>query len=433
MTPQTSFMVVARLARSNVASTRALLATMNSAPGVANPANGLVPFGQFENLHFARFVVMDDQTIADLTNLYGIQRPEPPVYLAFLGDIDGDYGSFINELVRRAEAGLRRIFSCCEDFSPSEDLKSWLIAHEYRPAAYYFNWVGRTVRQTKEEERLRIALRDRLYAATGLSEQPPQQIHQTLRTFYAAKPELQLTPDSPTPFAWSIRHAIDWCLLAALLIGGVVTLPITLIPALILILMVRMSEKSAPEYSPRPDAAWAAGLAEQEDFDVTNQFSVMGSLKPGALHSFLMAAVMKIVNLTARTIYTKGRLARVYTIHAARWVYLDNGTRMYFASNYDGSLDSYMDDFINKVAFGLNVAFTNGVGYPRTRFLLLGGAKDEQHYKYHLRRHQLPTDVWYNAHAGLTAFDLHRNSVIRQGLETASLGERESRDWVALL
>jgi hypothetical protein len=35
---------------------------------------------------------------------------------------------------------------------------------------------------------------------------------------------------------------------------------------------------------------------------------------------------------------------------------------MLFASNYDGSLESYMDDFINKVAWGLNLVFSNGVG-----------------------------------------------------------------------
>ena len=106
-----------------------------------------------------------------------------------------------------------------------------------------------------------------------------------------------------------------------------------------------------------------------------------------------------IVRLRARHIYTHGLLARVGTIHFARWTFLDDKRRLLFASNYDGSLESYMDDFINKVAFGLNLVFTNGVGYPRTRWLILGGAKDEQKFKYFIRRHELPTEVWYNAHA----------------------------------
>jgi hypothetical protein len=106
---------------------------------------------------------------------------------------------------------------------------------------------------------------------------------------------------------------------------------------------------------------------------------------------------------------------------------------MFFASNYDGSLESYMDDFINKVSFGLNVIFSNGVCYPHTDWLLLKGAKNEQMFKYVLRRHQLPTDVWYNAHAGMMGFDLERNSRIRQGLEKSWLNDRQAAEWVALL
>ena len=83
---------------------------------------------------------------------------------------------------------------------------------------------------------------------------------------------------------------------------------------------------------------------------------------------------------------------------------------MIFLSNYDGSLESYMDDFINKVGFGLNVVFSNGIGYPRTRLAdLEAAASDERKFKEYLRRHQMPTQVWYKAYPGLTAVDLERN------------------------
>jgi hypothetical protein len=123
----------------------------------------------------------------------------------------------------------------------------------------------------------------------------------------------------------------------------------------------------------------------------------------------------------------------VKTIHFARWVFLDGKRRIIFASNYDGSLESYMDDFINKVAFGLNVVFTNGVGYPRTRWLLLDGAKDEQKFKYFIRRHELPTEVWYNATPGLTAVEKERNGRIRSGLERPVMTDAEAREWLRLL
>jgi hypothetical protein len=106
---------------------------------------------------------------------------------------------------------------------------------------------------------------------------------------------------------------------------------------------------------------------------------------------------------------------------------------MVFASNYDGSLDSYMDDFINKVGWGLNLVFSNGISYPKTDWLVLNGSKNEQPYKYVLRRHQLPTDVWYKAYSGLTVFDLKRNTLIRQGLEKTFMTEDELQQWLTLL
>jgi hypothetical protein len=92
-----------------------------------------------------------------------------------------------------------------------------------------------------------------------------------------------------------------------------------------------------------------------------------------------------------------------------------------------------MDDFINKVAWGLNLVFSNGVGYPATRWLIKGGAEQEQRYKYTLRRHQLPSEVWYKAYPDLTAYDLSRNSRIRQGVDIRPSSDAEIREWLSLI
>jgi hypothetical protein len=123
----------------------------------------------------------------------------------------------------------------------------------------------------------------------------------------------------------------------------------------------------------------------------------------------------------------------VRTIHFARWVFVDDRKRAFFASNYDGSVESYMDDFINKVAWGINLVFSNFVGFPRTAWLIKGGAGYEQKYKRLLRRHRLPSEVWYNAYPGLSAVDLERNTRIRQGIEQTTMSEREAGEWLRLL
>ena len=109
---------------------------------------------------------------------------------------------------------------------------------------------------------------------------------------------------------------------------------------------------------------------------------------------------------------------------------MNGGKSMYFASMYDGSLESYMDDFINKTAFGLNLTFSHGVGYPRTSWMLKGGAEHEQQFKDTLRRHQLPSIVWYSAYPGLTAFDLARHARIRQGINKYPKTDDAIRLWL---
>ena len=166
---------------------------------------------------------------------------------------------------------------------------------------------------------------------------------------------------------------------------------------------------------------------------MTNHFHVFGQVKPGLLRLFTIRIGLLLLDYSARHIYTRGHLTRIQTIHFARWVLLDNNRRVYFASNYDGSAESYMDDFINKVAWGLNLVFSNGVGYPRTSWLLKGGAENEENYKKTLRRNQLPSESWYTAYPGLTAVDLARNHRVRQVLESDNPGDDELEQWLALL
>jgi hypothetical protein len=210
-------------------------------------------------------------------------------------------------------------------------------------------------------------------------------------------------------------------------------IPVGLLIAAPFLTVLRRSETRDAVIAPRPTPAHVATLAMREDHDVTNQFSAFGNVKPGRFRLWTLVVLLWVVNLTTTLIYTRGRLARVGTIHSARWVFFDNRRRLLFLSNYDGSLDSYMDDFINKVSYGLNIVFSNGIGYPRTRFMILGGAEDEQGFKNYLRRHQLPTEVWYKAYPGLTTSDLARNTRIREGFERSAMSEEEARAWLLLI
>ena len=433
MTPQSNFMILAPVTPSRNAELRSLLTQLNHEPGVVNPGNALVPFEQFDRVHFARFVILEDQTLDDI-RVYGLPRVELPTYLAFLGDVDGAVEDFFAELVHRAGDGLRSIFKHCDGFTSGADLLPWIKEHNVAPGAAYVNWIGRTVRQVREESALRNALvRFVENNSDSISGMAPAKVRDMLKDFVAGELQagrLALTPPAPTPLLWRLRNFVNLLGVPILLL---IVSPLLLLALPFILILLRISEKSDPEVAPRVDADHASLLASLEDHDVINQFSAMGSVKPGLFRRTVMIGVLAAIDYTARHIFNRGRLARVISIQFARWVFLDGKRRVYFASNYDGSLESYMDDFINKVAFGLNVVFSNGIGYPRTNWLVLNGAKDEQTFKNYLRRHQLPTEVWYNAFPGLTALDKWRNALIREGVEKSSMTDGETREWLRLI
>ena len=84
---------------------------------------------------------------------------------------------------------------------------------------------------------------------------------------------------------------------------------------------------------------------------------------------------------------------------------MDNNHRIFFASNYDGSHESYMDDFINKVGWcsilpSLMVSATPPPGGSSRKAQT--GSMPSNIRKGDIK---IPTEVWYKAYPGLTAVD----------------------------
>lgn len=432
MTPQSQFLVIAPIADGREAALRALLDTMNAAPGLAAPDNGVIPFGRFERLHFARLVVLDDAKMADL-RVYGVSPPRLATRLALLADCDGSSHDLLAELCERAGDGLRRLFSHCEGFDPAGDLLSWMLVHSVPASANYVNWVGRTVRQVHEESALRRALSDKVPRAALASGSEVQRVRRELIDYVGAEVRagrLALTPPEPTPLTWRLANLFH---AAAVPLIGLLALPLLIVSLPLLIYQLRRREASDPEVCPRPDPQALAELRRLEDRDLTNQFTAIGPVKPGQFRRALVTVLLVLIDYGCRHAFTRGYLARVQTIHFARWVVLDGGARVLFVSNYDGSHEAYMDDFINKVAWGLNLIFSNGVGWPRTDWLIKRGARREPCFKKYQRGHQIPTQVWYKAYPGLTLADLARNRRIREGLEQAQMTDAQALAWLRLL
>jgi hypothetical protein len=78
----------------------------------------------------------------------------------------------------------------------------------------------------------------------------------------------------------------------------------------------------------------------------------------------------------------------VGTVHDMRFVFLDNDTRMLFATAYDGDWDAYIDDFATKIPDFLDIIDSAWEGWPGIRS---PEAKD------YLARHQVSAEGWYVA------------------------------------
>jgi hypothetical protein len=76
------------------------------------------------------------------------------------------------------------------------------------------------------------------------------------------------------------------------------------------------------------------------------------------------------------------------TVHDMRFVFLDNDTKMLFATAYDGEWDAYIDDFATKIPDFLDIIDSAWEGWPGIRS---PGAKD------YLAKHQITAEGWYVA------------------------------------
>ena len=287
-------------------------------------------------------------------------------------------------------------------------------------------------RQIRLEAQLRNAIEAFLDdRQDGCSSLTPLEVRARIQAHIQADPRLGWAR-RPAP-----RPGIRFRLGETLHMVGVPLLLLAVSPVLVLVfplwlLLLRVHELTDAAPRVRPDAAHLQELTAIEDFAAQNQFSAIGYIKPGRFRRLTVTAVLLAANYGTRHIYNRESLGGVKTIHFARWLVIDDYRRVIFASNYDGSMEGYNDDFINIVAWGSNAVFSNGVGYPRTNWLVCDGAKDEQTFKDYIRVNQLATDVWYSAYDSLTAANVANNARIRAGLFT-QMSETEAEAWVRLL
>lgn len=386
--------------------------------------NPVLPFAALPDVHFARLLTLPPGAagLASAT-------------LVLTVDADAPRKSRIRDLAERVDTGIDAVFGHCEGYprAPTpRQRRSWLSAHLQDSDVFYVHAVGRSLAQVRDEARLRAAVarfvdteHHRLEALDDAG------CRDEIRAFVASTPDLSwaMKPAAPPGRIFRLRESAHKAAVPVMLVLG---LPV-LVPALVVwALAVRFHEIRDPFPNVEPDPARLRELGDREDYLVMNQFTSLAPIRPGRIWRITSQLTLWIGDYTARHVFTRGSLSGLTTVHFARFMRVGPERHLLFTSYYDGSLESYNNDFVDQVAWVLNTVFGQQSGYPRTRWMLLDGAHDERWFKNFIRGHQLETQAWYAAYPELAAITIDQNARLRAGLSATLEGE-ELRAWLELI
>jgi hypothetical protein len=149
--------------------------------------------------------------------------------------------------------------------------------------------------------------------------------------------------------------------------------------------------------------------AFREDVVAQNQLTLVTVVKPGQENR--VRAVMAGIDAYARRLSPPGSLSGISTIHFVKWLVIDNGRRLLMVSDYDGSWESYIDEFAEMILSGLDAIWETSYGFPPD------GARDVPAFKRFLRLHQVASEVFFSAYPETTVLKIVRE---RARIETRS-------------
>ncbi len=385
-------------------------------------AGAFKEFEKIDTLHYARYVLLDGQLTNAKTNL------------VFSSDYDGDLDEHLLSFTTNCSGLIDHLYECCEGYPDTgnrtaQTRELYLRKWNHKDEAFYVGAPGRTLKQIKNENRLRDYIWE--YLNRGKWDgKTARQVHNEVREYVMKNPE----------FAWVNEKItipqLKWWNFVLVISLALVLFPLTLLLALVvgiwlLVLHFKYERKDKP-LGLKPsqvDAGLIATMEEYEDHQNQNQFTQIVAMKPGWMRLITIRAILLYGKFRISNEFVHGELMGIPTIHFARWVLLDDKKQVLFFSNFDGSWQQYLGDFIDKSGWGLTAIFSNTMNFPRSRYLFWGGAYDEEHFLAWARHTQITTHVWYSAYPHLSIKNVTTNSIIRSEL-MRNLNEHQAQTFL---
>jgi hypothetical protein len=155
-------------------------------------------------------------------------------------------------------------------------------------------------------------------------------------------------------------------------------------------LKLKVAETLANKEEQAVHAVTTAGRVGAQSGEVSELTTIL-PLKPDGAEK-----VRKFFKLVDGNLFGAGQVG---TLHNMRFVFLDNDTKLLFATAYDGEWDPYIDDFATKIPEFMDYLFGNVEGWP-------GIASPD--VKDFIAQYQLQAEAWFVADPTLTVSEASR-------------------------
>jgi hypothetical protein len=149
------------------------------------------------------------------------------------------------------------------------------------------------------------------------------------------------------------------------------------------------------------------------DLGRQNHLCTYTTVKPGWFRMYVIKRGLWLGPVLFKYFFIQGKLDQISTIHFARWTLI--GQQLIFYGSYDGSWSAYLNDFSDE-AWGVNLLWGNTIGFPETRFIVWGGARDLEGFQAQAAEHYAPAPVFYSAYRDHSLANLLRYLAFREGL-----------------
>jgi deferrochelatase/peroxidase EfeB len=436
--------------------------------GLGNPADSKVRAGlDIED---------DDGAGTHFMSLHAIPDDQSEdAWLVFEFTADGDPRAAIDRIVSAIGPTLEPVFAAARDWEARTGLADWLDAHRItvgaglfaNPGLCFAGTPGMSVARIRKEAALAGFVAP--LVGDGRPSLRPLDRLAAVRAAVAASPEHRWALEAPPPparegrpmpgvpalvgeLAWPFIRTYLWPAALILLATFAIAWPVTrdlgraamltllalgmLVPAILMwlggtYLGLRRQEARDWTDARAPARDTLKEMGRRENHCAQNHMVSVTTRKPGMVRWFTLRIAFWLISMLATRVYRAGFLGDISTIHAARWITIPGTRKLVFLSNFGGSWESYLEDFITRAHGGLTAVWSNTIGFPRAKNLFQDGATDGERFKRYARASMQPTRFWYSAYPDLTTDHVRCNAAMRRGL-SAALTNDEAAQWLAL-